>query len=146
MCLANDSFESRMSPRCLWWSTLLTWLFWKSSGGWTVLDIFDEKIISSAALVGSGLKVIFYWWAQEEMTFRSLFKSVALDRGLWTIEKRDTSSAKNLTLLIMPVSRSLTKIKNSRGPSTDPWGTPERIGAQLEFWPLITTCWIRFVR
>ena len=36
--------------------------------------------------------------------------------------------------------------KNSRGPSTDPWGAPDNTGSQLESEPLIITFWNRLVR
>ena len=33
----------------------------------------------------------------------------------------------------------LCKVKNSRGSSTDPWGTPDNTGSQSENTPFITT-------
>ena len=36
--------------------------------------------------------------------------------------------------------------KNNRGPSTDPWGTPDNTGSQLENEPLIMILWNRIIR
>ena len=40
----------------------------------------------------------------------------------------------------------MINIKNSRGPSMLPWGTPERTGSIAELQPFIETCWTLFVR
>ena len=40
--------------------------------------------------------------------------------------------------------RSLTQILKSRGPSTEPWGTPERTGTKSDILPRKTTLWWRF--
>ena len=45
----------------------------------------------------------------------------------------------SLRLQIRFSGRSLIKIRNSRGPMIDPWGTPDFIGFQEEVTPLIIT-------
>ena len=97
---------------------------------------FLEKITSCAGFLGSGLKSIFHWYANWEITLRSRFKYLADSLGSWTIEKRDVSSANNLAIELSPSGRSLIYIKNNRGPRMDPCGTPALIGGQLHSRPL----------
>ena len=42
--------------------------------------------------------------------------------------------------------RSLMQIKNSSGPRTDPWGTPQDMLGREEGWPLIETNCLRLLR
>ena len=55
------------------------------------------------------------------------------------MEKSIVSSAKNLMLDLMSVSRSLIYIRNNSGPRTDPWGTPDSIVKKSEHERLRTT-------
>ena len=48
------------------------------------------------------------------------------------MEKSIVSSAKNLMLDLMLVSRSLIYIRNNSGPRTDPWSTPDSIVKKSE--------------
>ena len=49
------------------------------------------------------------------------------------------SSANNFAFDDKPSAISFIYIKNSRGPSMEPWGTPALTSAQEEVWPLSTT-------
>jgi len=53
------------------------------------------------------------------------------------------SSANLLRLHSIPSSRSLIKMLNRSGPSSEPWGTPLMTGRQLDLTPLTTTLWAR---
>ena len=92
-----------------------------------MLTFLQENIISSAGFAGSGLNDIFHWLAHVEIVDRSLLRSDALLKGLKTVENKEVSSAKNLILHLISFSRSLTKTRNSKGPRTDPCGTPDKI-------------------
>ena len=56
------------------------------------------------------------------------------------------SSAKRRTLDLTWHGRSLIKIRNINGPSTDPWGTPEVTGTECESSPARTTLCVLFSR
>ena len=49
-----------------------------------------------------------------------------------TIEESIISSAKNFAEDFILVSRSLMYMRKRSGPRTDPWGTPDSIGAHSE--------------
>ena len=102
---------------------------------------FLEKITSCAGFLGSGLKSIFHWYAHWEITLRSRFKYLADSLISWTIGKSDLSSANNSAMELSPSGRSITYIKNNRGPRMDPCGTPVLIGSQLDSWPFNNTLW-----
>jgi len=51
------------------------------------------------------------------------------------------SSANLLRVHSVPSSRSLMKMLNRTGPSTDPWGTPLVSSLKLDFMSQITTLW-----
>ena len=55
-------------------------------------------------------------------------------------QKIFVSSANNSTGLDTIDGISFTNIMNSRGPSTEPWGTPLVTGMVEDLWPLSTTC------
>jgi len=54
------------------------------------------------------------------------------------------SSANFKMQLFIPMSKSLTKMKNKIGPSTDPWGTPLSTSSQSDSIPLTQTRWTLF--
>ena len=54
-------------------------------------------------------------------------------------QKRELSSANKRVKLSSDSAMSLTYIKNSRGPRTEPWGTPASTGFNVEEQDLITT-------
>ena len=65
---------------------------------------------------------------------------------LLTRIKSEESSAKSLMLDSMLSVRSFMKIKKSKGPRTEPWGTPARIFSHPDEMPLRTTLCFRSVR
>ncbi|KAK4817624.1 LOW QUALITY PROTEIN: hypothetical protein QYF61_021527, partial [Mycteria americana] len=60
-----------------------------------------------------------------------------------TLPHNLVSSANLLRVHSIPLSRSLIKILNRTGPSTEPWGTPLVTGRQLDLTPFTTTLWAR---
>ena len=112
--------------------------------GWQVFWILREKITSWACLLGSGLKLIFHWNAQLLILLKSLFKWLAEILTFCTMEKRDVSSTKSLSVVDRSSDRSLMQIKNNSGPSMEPWGTPASIVTQGEAYPFKTTlCFLK---
>ena len=65
-------------------------------------------------------------------------------RGSFTIEKSIVSSAKNLILDLMFFSGSL--IKNNKGPSIEPCGTPDSMLDSSEKDPFKTTCYFLLLK
>ena len=63
-----------------------------------------------------------------------------LSPSLLTLLNTFVSSANVSTLLVILSSKSLIYIKNNKGPSTDPSGTPLKTDFQFETTPYITTC------
>ena len=56
---------------------------------------------------------------------RSWFSSDGDISASWTIENKEVSSTKNFIQDLIPSSRSFTKIEKSKGPRTEPRGTPD---------------------
>ena len=98
-----------------------------------------EKITSCAWLLGSGLKFIFHWLAQEFILHKSLFKLVADIFILSTTEKSEILFAKSLTFVVRPFERSLIQIKNNNEPRMDPCGPADSIFDHEDSWPFNTT-------
>ena len=99
---------------------------------------FLLNIISYACLLRSELKLVFHWKAQLFINFKSLLISPAKVLMSWTMENKEVSSANNLHWLLRPFGKSLTYIKNKRGPRMEPCGTPARISTQKEHWSFKT--------
>ena len=75
------------------------------------------------------------------ISFRSLFRLLAVLLGTLTVDDRDVSSANNLRLHWTLSDKSLMYFRNRGGPNIEPWGTPALILTQDELWPLrITLC------
>jgi len=73
---------------------------------------------------------------------KSLFRSSCnfIESSAWLIlPKSLVSSANFKTWFTITLSRSLMNIKNSTGPSTDPWGTPLRTFCHEDWRPLTHT-------
>ena len=56
------------------------------------------------------------------------------------------SSAKSLTVELRSSGESFLYIKNSSGPRTVPWGTPDVVTAGADDAPSVTTDWVHCVR
>ena len=78
------------------------------------------------------MRSIFHWFAHWEITLRSRFKYLADSLRFWKIEKSDVSLANNLAVEVTRSGRLLMYIKNNRGPTMDPCGTPALIGSGLD--------------
>ena len=89
----------------------------------------------------SGLKCIFQSASQSCSLFRSSCRDAASSSVLMGRYKRQ-SSAKRRALAWTLDGRSLMYARNSRGPSTVPWGTPDVTGAELDDLPSTTTFWV----
>ena len=125
------AFERKI-PRCLWEGTSDICLFNIKSGGWFTGVFFLEIRIDS---VLAGLKVTSHLLDQEMILFMSDWSILAADSGSSTIWNKLVSSAKSFISEPISSTISLMNTKNKRGPSTDPWGTPALIIAQLEIAP-----------
>ena len=117
----------------------LTGMLLKCRLRWDDFLFFPLNIISCAYLLGSGLKLIFHWKVQLLINVKSLLISLAEVPMSWTTENKEVSSANNLHSLLRPSGKSLTYIKNKRGPRMEPCGTHARISTQEEHWPFKST-------
>ena len=70
---------------------------------------------------------------------KSLFSSTADVLLSWITENKDVSSANSLAFEDNPSDKSLIYIKNSNGPSMEPWGTPALTSDQSETCPFNKT-------
>ncbi|KAK4818658.1 hypothetical protein QYF61_017266 [Mycteria americana] len=71
---------------------------------------------------------------------RSLCRAF-LPSGRSTLPHNLVSSENLLRVHSIPSSRSLIKMLNRTGPSTEPWGTPLVTGRQVDLTPFTTTLW-----
>ena len=92
------NFISNVKPRCFWNKLLLNGILLNKRVGWSNFFIFLQNITSCACscLLKSGLKIIFHWKAQLVIACSSWLEVVALTWMLFTTEKRNFASAKNL--------------------------------------------------
>ena len=104
---------------------------------------FTLNITSCACLLGSGLKLIFYWKGQLLINFKSFLTSFAEILTSWDTQNKEVSSLNNLHSLLRPFDKSLTYIKIKRGPRMEPCGSPVQISTPDEHWPFkITLCFL----
>ena len=75
-----------------------------------------------------------------------LSNSFAVVFPLWTTENNEVSSAYNFAFEDRLLARSFIHIKNSSGPSIEPWGTLALTSAQEEVYPSSTTLSFLFLR
>ena len=68
--------------------------FWLTVTSWVFFD-------------GSGLKLIFHWYAQLLISSKSSFKSIYDELTSWITENREVSSAKSFGLDFRPLDKSL---------------------------------------
>ena len=104
-----------------------------------LIHFFMLNIISCSYLLRSGLKLIFHWKTQLLVNFKSLLISLAEVLTSRTTENKVVPSANNLHSLLRPFGKSLTYVKNKRGPRMEPSGTPAQMSTQDEHWLFKTT-------
>ena len=141
--MLKSNFESTTTPKCFWWGHLVIILLLNMTGRYVHLFDFREKITSFACFFGSRLNYIFHWYAQFLIISQSEFRAFWEFLVLRIFEKSEVSSAKIWHIDIISSGKSFIYIKNKREPNTDPWGTPEFIFLQSEFWPFKTTLCFR---
>ena len=116
----------------------LTGIWLKYTLGWDDFIFLLLNIIPCTCLLRSGLKLIFHWKSQLLINVKSLLISLAEVLMSWTTKNKEVSSANNLNSFLRPFGKSLTYIKNKRGPRMEFWGTPTRISTQEEHWSFKT--------
>ena len=108
---------------------------------------------SWTCFVGSKLEPVSHWKAHLFISFKPLFRLLAVLSGTLAVENRDVLSADNLGLhwklsdkslmfignKIRPNNwrlsdKSLMYIRNKSGPNIESWKTPALILAQHELW------------
>ena len=115
-------------------------------GGWESLFTFLLNIVSRACLLGSGLKLIFRWWAQWLILAKSLLISAAELSLLCTTENKEESSANNLILDNNSSAKSFMYIKKNSGPIIKPFGTPALTLIHIKTWSFKTTFYFLFLK
>ena len=92
-----------------------------------------------------GLNCICHSFCQISSLLRSSWRLSQSESSTTTPYKR-VSSANSLTVEVRPFGRSLMYVRNNSGPSTDPCGTPEVTGEEVDVAPSQMTVWTLFVR
>ena len=113
------NFESTSRPKCFWESASLTRIFLKNILGWIFLVVFLLKTTSWACFVG--LKLISHWKAHLSISFRSLFRLLAVLSGTLTVENRGVSSANNFGFFYSSITHFNRKLQS---PGTISFGLP----------------------
>ena len=93
------------------------------------------KITSWACLLGSGLKIIFYWKAQ---SLTSSSHHLTLLQKCLHVEQLIHHQQKGFPLEVKLSDKSFIQFNNNNAPRTYPCGTPSWILARDKFWPLST--------
>ena len=88
-CSSKFSLQSKSISRCFCHATWRTEFSLKINARWLVLVILREKISSWGCLRGSGLKLIFHWYAQGLIFHKSLLISFTEVFLPYTTEKRE---------------------------------------------------------
>ena len=88
-CSSKFSLQSKSISRCFCHATWWTEFSLKINARWLVLVILREKISSWGCLRGSGLKLIFHWYAQGLIFHKSLLISFTEVFLPYTTEKRE---------------------------------------------------------
>ena len=141
MCSSHLQLFWRVILRCLWWgfssSTTLPNVSW-------CIGFMSRLILTSS--VSYSLNLTFQSFAYSLIFARSFVNVSVLISGL--VWPNDTLVSSTNNLITGPILRtiSLIKIRNNRGPSADPWGTPEGFFFSTDFSPLITTACVQSVR
>ena len=83
-----------------------------------------EKIISWVWFVGSRLKLLFHWKDQLLYILSQHLNGWLMSSILWTIENKEVSSAKHLSLEDRSNDKSFMQIKKKKGSNINYLGTP----------------------
>ena len=92
-----------------------------------------------------GLNCTCLSFCQISSLMRSSWRLSQSESSTTTPYKR-VSSANSLTVEVRPFGRSLMYVRNNSRPSTDPCGTPEVTGEEVDVAPSQMTVWTLFVR
>ena len=79
-CSPKFNLSSENIPRCFWYGVWITCLLLDVKSGCLGFLILREKITSWDCLEGSGLRIIFRWYAQLLIIIKSLSKTLAESR------------------------------------------------------------------
>ena len=143
ICSVHEQVFEKVTPRCLWLvDSEMTVSFIKSCGCKTGFCFKDIKrdIVFLALKSTSQSRV--HW----DMVPRSKFIVMAAVWEFSTMIYKLVSSAKRRTEEFMFLKISFIKIRKSRGPSIEPWGTPAYTDAHSDKAPLRMTHCRRFDR
>ena len=143
-CSQKSNLPSRWKTKCFWNCTYLAKLLSKFSWECNVFFILWQKITSCTSLLGSGLKVIFHWFARKFILLNLPFKLFAAKLILSTTEKSEKSFAKSLAFV-----EAFWKIiyinQNNNGPRAGPCGTHDSISDHEGSWIFNTNfCFLCF--
>lgn len=94
-CPWKPSLASKNIPKCFFIADWATVLLLKPNGGWVDFWSLRKMIASLACLLGSGLKLIFYWKNVLFILPKPSFKCVASKWLPMIIEYRIASSVNN---------------------------------------------------
>ena len=111
----------KTTPKCLWDFTSVTAQFPKIIGGGGLILFFNETSIAS---VLEGQNDTSHLSAHLVILFRSVLILSAASLSLEKSTNRVVSAAKRRMLVPMFSVISFIKIRNNKGPITDPCGTP----------------------
>ena len=115
----------------------------------------DVRLLDYLLFVGYMDNLAFLWSGMPSANlspycwrwFKSCCSKLASSSDL-IVRYRTQLSANNMAVVPaeMQSGRSFIKSRNSNGPRTLPWGTPDRTGADFDVVPSRMTCWVLFSR
>ena len=127
ICLLNFRFSSRIIPRYFVWVNW--WIFWPEFRKFRCLvkTLFSDR--NSISSVLSALSEILLALSQWIMFFKSNFTFLFMSLiDLLAYSKLVSSGKWCMLKCITMLRKFLMYIRNSRGPSMEPWDTPMFIG------------------
>ena len=142
MCVLKLSFESRWTPRYLPESTTSrTCSRIEYVGG-----IGDCLLVKLMTWHFEGLNSISHLCSQMSKASRSCCSLLLSRRDVIRLYSTQSSAKSLVVECLTQDGRSLMYIRNSSGPKTLPWGTPEVTEATLLTHPSTMTCCVRSCR
>ena len=136
MCICQVRDRWKISPRCLREVVSFSARLQNRSGGWR-----DGLFVMVRTSVFAALKVTLNKSDHISNWRRSLDNIVCKALGFLEEHKSIVSSANREIEDLMFVPMSLTYSRKSKGPSTDPWGTPQFVCKWSELKsPIRTNC------